>query len=329
MNYFNLEYKYIVVSYGYDYYDYVYRQFKGSDYAIFSHQITFPFFIESLFYRHVLSSRLPFKKFWTKLYVWYLGRYVRSIASSEDKICFLLLAGGKNNILLKYGLAEKLREKYRNSKIVFFINDLVTKTKQPIGLIKDKADLVISFDPGDTDKYELLNHVIPYSDFQFGLSEIEYDITFVGAAKDRFQELLSIHKYLKSQGINSHFHIINVPKQEQVDIDGVVYSGFISYEENLRILSKSRCIIEIVQKEGTGNTIRVGEAIIMGKRILTNNPFIRTNGVYDSSNMSIFTSCEDIDLEFIKDKSEVRYPLKNQIYPINLLHFIESKLHNE
>lgn len=329
MNYCNLEYKYIVVSYGYDYYDYVYRQFQDSDYAIYIHQITFPFLVESLFYRHIFSSKLPFKKFWTKLYVWYLGRCVSSIASSEDKICFLLLSGGKNNILLKYGLAEKLREKYCKSKIVFFINDLVSKTKKPIGLIKGKADLVISFDPGDAEKYQLLNHIIPYSDFQFGTSEIEFDITFVGAAKDRLQELLSIHKYLISQGINSHFHIINVPEQEQVDIEGVVYSGFITYEENLKILSKSRCIIEIVQKEGIGNTIRVGEAIIMGKRILTNNPFIRTNGVYDSSNMSVFTSCEDIDLEFIKNRNEVRYSLKNQIYPINLLYFVESKLRNE
>lgn len=325
----SLEYKYIVVSYGYNYYDYVYRQFQDSDYAIYCHQITFPFLIDSLFYRHVCSSRLPFKKFWTKLYIWRLGRYVRSLASSEDKICFLLLAGGKNNILLKYGLAEKLREKYRKSKIVFFINDLVSKTKQPISLIKDKADLVISFDPGDADKYQLLNHVIPYSDYKFGTSEIEYDITFVGAAKDRLKELLIIHKYLISQGINSYFHIINVPLKDQVDVEGVVYSGFISYEENLKILSRSRCIIEIVQKEGTGNTIRVGEAIIMGKKILTNNPFIRTNGVYDPTNMSVFTSCEDINLEFIKDRREVRYYLKERMYPINLLHFIETKLRNE
>ena len=64
----------------------------------------------------------------------------------------------------------------------------------------------------------------------------------------------------------------------------------------------------------------------MGKKLLTNNQFIRTNGVYDSSNMSVFTSCQDIDLEFIKDKREVRYSSKEQIYPVNLLHFIESKL---
>lgn len=322
----SFEYKYIVVSYGYDYYDYVYHQFKDSDYAIYSHQITFPFFVESLFYRHIFSDRLPFKKFWTKLYVWYLSRYVKSVASSEDKICFLLLAGGKNNILLKYGLVEKLRKKYRESKIVFFINDLISKTKQPISLMKDKADLVISFDRGDADKYKLLNYVIPYSDFKFETSEIEYDVTFVGAAKDRLHELLGIHKYLMSQGINSHFHIINPPEKERFDMAGVVYSGFIPYEENLKILSRSRCIIEIVQKGGTGNTIRVGEAIIMGKKLLTNNQFIRTNGVYDSSNMSVFTSCQDIDLEFIKDKREVRYSSKEQIYPVNLLHFIESKL---
>lgn len=326
-----LKYKYIVVSYGYEYYDYVYRQFMDCDYAKYSHQITFPFLIDSLFYRHILFSkiRLPFKKIWTRLYVWYLNRYVKSIAKIEDRLCFILLAGGKNNILLKYGLVELIRDKYKQSKIVFFINDLVSKTKQPIKLIKEKADLVISFDPGDAKKYNILNHVIPYSDYEFEKQESIFDIAFVGAAKDRLHDLLRIHKYLMSNGVKSYFHIINVPQEEQVDIEGVVYSGFISYKENLSILSKSKCIIEIVQKGGTGNTIRVGEAIIMGKKLLTNNPNILTNGVYDSSNMSIFTKCEDIDIEFIKNKEEVRSSLKEKIYPINLLYFIESKLHNE
>ena len=171
--------------------------------------------------------------------------------------------------------------------------------------------------------------MIPYSDHDFEKREEIYDITFVGAAKDRLKELLNIHKSLVSKGINSHFHIINVPQEQQEDIDGVVYSGFISYEENLRILSKSRCIIEIVQKGATGNTIRVGEAIIMHKKILTNNPHILTNGVYDSSNMKVFSSSEDIDIEFIKNKKEVFYSVRELMYPINLLFFIERNLCNE
>ena len=198
-----------------------------------------------------------------------------------------------------------------------------------IDLIRSKADIVISFDPGDASKYGLLNHVIPYSDQEFKKNEEVYDVTFVGAAKDRLNELLAIHKHLISKGIKSHFHIINAPIEDQESIEGVVYTGFISYIDNLEILSQSRCIIEIVQKEGTGNTIRVGEAIIMGKKILTNNPHIVTNGIYEESNMSVFSSCEDIDIDFIKEKGEIFYSKKSLMYPKNLLFFIEKNLYDK
>ena len=327
----SLKHKFIVVSYGYEYYDYVYHQFENSSYAKYSHNITFPYVLERLYYRHVFNKRinLPFKNLWIKLYLYYISKYVKSIAKSEDKICFLFLSGGKNNKLLEYGLAEELRNKYKDSKIVYFLNDLVSKTRQPIDLIKAKADLVITFDPGDAKKYGLLNHVIPYSDQKFEKNIEVYDVTFVGAAKDRLTELLTIHKYLISKGIKSYFHIINVPIEEQETIEGVVYSGFISYMDNLKILSQSRCIIEIVQKEGTGNTIRVGEAIIMGKKILTNNPHIVTNGIYEKSNMSIFSNCEDIDIDFLKDKEEIVYSKKMMMNPTNLLFFIEKNLYDK
>ena len=240
-----------------------------------------------------------------------------------------MLAGGKNNDLLDYGLTELLRKKYKRLKIVYFINDLVAKTKQPVELMKEKADLVISFDPGDAKKFSILNHIIPYSDFHFNFEKEVYDVAFVGAAKDRLDELISIHRYLINNGIKSYFHIINVPKEKQISIPGIVYSGFITYKENLQILSKSRCVVDIVQKNGTGNSIRVGEAIIMGKKLLTNNRCTPNNGVFDADYMQVFSDCTDINLDFLRDMSTPNYTIKEKLYPVNLLYFIEENLGNE
>lgn len=325
-----LKYKYIIISYGYDYYDYVYRQFDNSTYATFSKEINFPFFPRKAY--NLLVSRLKmssFREWWTLLYVYYIDKCIEKVASRNDHICIIMLAGGKNNDLLDYGLTELLRKKYKKIKIVYFINDLIDKTKQPVELMKEKADLVISFDPSDAKKYSILNHIIPYSNFDFNLEKEEYDVAFVGAAKDRLEELISIHRYLIDNGIKSYFQIINVPKEKQISIPGVVYSGFITYKENLQILSKSRCIVDIVQKNGTGNTIRVGEAIIMGKKLLTNNVHTPTNGVYDEKYMHVFTDCTDINLDFIRDPASPNYTIKESMYPINLLYFIEESLHNE
>lgn len=322
----SFHYKYIVLSYGYDYYDYVYRQFKDCEYAVYSHELKFPSILEPLFYHHMSAEINLFKEKWVNIYIYIIDKYVRLIAKNNERICFVLLGGGKNNVLLHYGLTDKLREKYKESKIVFFISDLVLKTKQPIQLMKEKADLVISFDPGDAKRYDILNHIIPYSDYKFKNEEEIYDVAFVGAAKDRLDELISIHRNLVNNGVKSHFHIINAPIDKQIAVPGIVYSGFISYEENINILSKSRCIIDIVQKEGKGNTIRVGEAIIMGKKLLTNNTYTPYNGVYDERFMQVFTDSNDINLDFIKDKTKPNYTIKEKMYPVNLLRFIESRI---
>ena len=324
-------YKYVVISYGYEYYDYVYRDYQNCSYAKYFNEIRFPHFLESLYHRHISLplNTVLFRDRWTKVYVHYIDKQIKTFVKDGEIVCFLLLAGGKNNQLLRYGLTEHLRRKYSRCKIVYFINDLVAKTNQPIELIKSKADLVISFDPGDAMKYNVLYHVIPYSKNTFCKSTVEYDIAFVGAAKDRLHTLLDIHKYLISNGVNSHFHIINAPEKDQEQLPGVVYSGFITYEENLSVLSKSRCIIEIVQKGSCGNTIRVGEAIMLRKKILTNNPRIAINGVYDSTNMRIFSNCKDIDIDFIKEKIEVKYSIADLMYPDNLLLFIEKNIIDE
>ena len=196
----SFRYKYVVISYGYDYYDYIYRDYQNCYYAKYFNEIKFPHLLESLYYRTLSlpNSKTFFKDIWTKLYIHYIENKISSFVAVDEKICFLLLAGGKNNQLLKYGLAEPLRKKHKGCKIVYFINDLVKKTNQPINLIKLKSDLVISFDPGDALKYNLLNHVIPYSYNVFSERKLEYDVVFVGAAKDRLQKLLEIHKYFIS-----------------------------------------------------------------------------------------------------------------------------------
>lgn len=326
----SLKYKFIVVGYGYDYYNYVYRQLTELPNTSFT--INWP---SSRIIRRIFSDffsyNLPFKKVWLRFFICFLKRKARNMnCDNKDNICFLLLAGGANNTLLSYNLCERIKDSFENSKVVFFINDLISKTKQPVFLMKEHADLVYSFDPQDCKKYCLINHVIPYSDFPFP-KEVspKYDIAFVGAAKDRLNEILLIYFYLVKNNVKCYFRIIGVPKEKQIQADGLFYSGIISYDENLKILNNCNCILDVIQGDSSGNTIRVGEAIILGKKLLTNNTNTPHNGVFDENNMRVFNKPEDIDIQFLLDRSSVSYDIKEKMYPIDLLHNIDSYIGNE
>lgn len=324
------KYKFVVVGYGYDYYNYVYRQLVDSPNAIYINN-----WPKTRITRRVFGDcflhKVPLRHLWVTLYINFLRRIVKKKGFNfNEKICFVFLAGGANNELLQFGLCDKVRKSFENCKIVYFINDLVGKTKQPVSLMKEDADLVYSYDPLDCEKYGLINHVIPYSNYIFPIKGVpKYDVVFVGAAKDRLGEILSIYYYLSNHEVKCHFRIIGVPKEQQVIEEGISYSGRISYEENLRILLDSNCILDVIQGESSGNTIRVGEAIVMGKKLLTNNIHTRYNGVFDGNNMRVFTNVEEIDLPFLLDRSPIIYDIKEKMYPIELLREIDNKFANE
>ena len=60
---------------------------------------------------------------------------------------------------------------------------------------------------------------------------------------------------------------------------------YISYEEYLEYVKKSRCIIDIYQVGQSGLTRRPLEALFYNKKLLTNNPWIVEFDFYQKSNI--------------------------------------------
>lgn len=322
-----LKYKYIVVGYGFDYYNFVYGQLNELPNATFISEWPVSRVARRLIWYHLFCN-LPFQQVWVYFYVLFLKKIVRGMhLVTRDRICFLLLAGGANNALLKYNLCERIKKTFVNSKVVFFINDLVGKTGQPVSLMKEHADLVYSYDPNDCIRYGLINHVIPYSDYTFPQTgSPEYDVVFVGAAKDRLNDIMSIYFALTEKGVACYFQIIDVPEDTQIQNEGICYSSRIAYEENLRLLQKGNCILDIIQGDSSGNTIRVGEAVILGKKLLTNNMHTPYNGVFDDRNMLYFENIDDKVIQFVLDRTPVAYDIKRKMYPMDLFHDIENNI---
>ena len=315
-----------------EYYNYAFNEVKELDYAFFDNCFSPNNSILKLFYKIHISQRinniinLPFKELWYKKRI---NRLLK-IFKSEDKICFILFSS-----CLEYenaGFSKIIREKFPNSKIVYFFHDLVRKNILRKELAENNhgiADLIYTYDFGDSQKYNLKFHNVPYSEISFFSNNIQpkYDVSFVGRVKDRLDVIISAYNELKNQGLSCGFFITGVPKEKQILKDEIHYCNLMKYEEYLKIAAKSKCLLEIIQNSGTGNTLRVNEAIILNKLLITNNKWLKNNPIYDSENMKITDNFKDINVKaFIDSHKIVCYKNKKELLPSAFFKQIEKDL---
>ncbi len=318
--------KFLVIGYGYDYYEKVFSQVKDMNNAIFCNNVRFNF-IERILY-HIHNSNkinqiinLPLKEFWSKYYTKKLKKYIKKLAiSQDDNLYFIFLAGGLNNNLLKIGLCTYLRKQYKNCHIVFFCTDLIETTHKPIWEMKRKADLVISYDPKDAQKYGIEFHNVPYSNIKqnYKTTIITSDICFIGAAKNRLKDIYKIYDYLIQNRCKCEFYITGVRTEDQRIGNGLYFVDSLSYEQYLSVIMRSNCMLELIQQKSSGNTLRINEAIIFDKRIVSNNQYLVNNELYQEEYMFVFDDVTKIDKSFILNKTKVNYKNKRELYPDKL-----------
>ena len=123
--------------------------------------------------------------------------------------------------------------------------------------------------------------------------------------------------------------MMGVPVSERAACEGIVYTDSpVSYEENLRYCTESKCIIEILQHEASSPTFRTWEAISLNRKLLTSNQNIKTSPFYDERYVSIFHDEADIDWTFIEENNPYPdgNPYQEQISPTRLIEFMEREL---
>lgn len=262
---------------------------------------------------------LPFKNIWNPF------QFINSFNNS-NQICFIFFAGRRE--LLSRSFISYLRKEYTNSKFVFFLQDLVSKQRDiNIDEIKSNFDLVLSFDHGDVLKYGLVYYPLVYSKPKDKLLQgvIESDVYFVGKAKNRLKEIIATYEFLSDNGFVCDFHITGVEQKQQIYKDKINYCMQMPYIDNLRHILKTKCLLEIMQKEGTGYTLRVCEAIMYDKKLLSNNKELGKAPFFKKNNISIFNDPTKIDLSFLsKDVEFVDYEFKNKLSPLNMLDYIDK-----
>lgn len=189
-------------------------------------------------------------------------------------------------------IAEYIKSKNSNCKIILYFWNPINPNN--IHILKDtNTDEFWSFDKKNAKKYKLLYNPQFYTN-QIKLNEVEKenDVLFLGRAKNRKRIIEEIDNKMKQEGISTKFYIIEKDK------------NLIDYQEYLKMIEKSKCILDIVNEGQNGLTLRCMEALFLKRKLITNNKEIKNYDFYNSNNVFIVG---ENNIENIKEFVDGKY----------------------
>ena len=243
--------------------------------------------------------------------------------SKEDEVFFIFVRH-EPWFFGEDGFLHFLRKQFPKSKLVY----LLINVNRYLGINFDEFcpcfDRVLTIDEGDAEKYGLELHPFFYSPIEQDDESIaESDCFYVGNAKGRLEEILEAYELLSSNGLRCDFHIVGVPEDQQRYKECISFNKPLDYDEVVFRTKKTKMLLEIMQEGQTSGTLREHEAVVYGKKLLTNNQYIVNRNFYNPENIFLFKEIRDIPVNFLTAKKlPAEYPHKESISPRALLKFL-------
>ena len=88
----------------------------------------------------------------------------------------------------------------------------------------------------------------------------------------------------------------------------------------------AKCMLDINQTGAVGYTSRFLEAVIYNKKLIADNPSIRSTKYYNPQFIQLVEKMDDIDPEFVKNDIIPDYQYGGDFSPIHLLKQIDDEL---
>jgi hypothetical protein len=139
-----------------------------------------------------------------------------------------------------------------------------------------------TFDPADAQRlgFQWRHQVYRQVDVDPSLPKL-CDVSFVGIDKGRLPQLEHWRQQLQAEGFNCHFHIVrDKRKRYDAQAQGLTTDRWMPYPECLALMQRSDCLLELVQANQQGLTLRSLEAAFLNKKLITNNPTILDTALY-------------------------------------------------
>lgn len=321
--------KFLVISLSHEYCTYMYQDAIDTGHVyccplnILENTSKIKQFILRLYQSRALGKmvKLPFRKYAMRL-------YTQSIGIPNEEYDFLIF---QMDMLRddRVDFVKYLKQKYPEAKTILHFHDIISSRKGAINLDNlQYFDAAYHYDKVEADKYGFIYQPTFMSPIKVEVKdEYESDLFFCGVSKGRLQLLIDICKNLSEQGMKCLFLILNVPKQDRKEQDGVVYlDQFISYTEMIKYVQCSKCLLEIIQNGAVGCTLRTWEAILYNKKLLTNNYYLVNETFYNPHQVILFNDLESINCETLK--SEYDNSIDYNVSPIPFFKRLEESFNS-
>ena len=212
---------------------------------------------------------------------------------------------------------EFIRRKNKRIKIkIYYINTMdETDRKAPANYEGFDCDFY-TFDPDDAKKFGMKFKHFYYGGADVCLDGIKIinDVFFVGADKERLNSLKRLQIQFKRLGISYKMIITGTPHKFYSKDDKKLLSPPISYDEVIQSVAESRAVLDITKDRQSGITLRPMEAMMLDKKLVTNNPNVKKYDFYNPENIFILQERDIEELPIFLRSAVVPVPnsIKNE-----------------
>lgn len=230
---------------------------------------------------------------------------------------------------------KKYKRKFKNLKYVLLYTDILSSVvSADAKFLMDKKvfDLVYAIDDNDVKKYNLLKTYTPYSKNEdYCNIKPAIDLYFCGGCIDRESICKSIAKKAIENNVTAKIDMLctkefSGKKEYEQVINYLSRKEFVDYPETLKRELNARCMLDIVRPGQIAHTLRIYEAIVYNRKILTNNKAIFDFKFYNPKYIQYFDNADNIDWDWVKNDIDVDYKYNGEFSPVHFINDIYSKL---
>lgn len=285
-------------------------------------------FLMKIHFSYFLNCKiiLPGKRIWEKFFS------LNSLLQDQNKEYYIIVV---NNAIHKIDIStlNKLHEQ-KNVHVISLLLDSFDKLPRNVTKMirKTDFDLIYSFQKSDCDKYgfKYTNQIYSKDILPESSQNVKNDVFFVGLAKNRIDDIYKVYTLLTSKRIKCRFIVIvskyKIHKLRKKYQGLILQTKRISYNQVLKEIANTKCILEICQEGQDGLTMRFYEALFYNRKLITNNKMAEQHPCYRKEYMDVYDKIENIDIEKIKRLDSVDYGYKNEMSPVHFCEIIKKDI---
>jgi len=209
------------------------------------------------------------------------------------------------DVFLDSDVAEYIENKAPHARLIIFYRNPWFNNYYVSAEARKKCE-VWSFDQEDCKKYGLKYNPQFYLYSLLNQKEdprYASDVFFVGKDKNRLPLLLEIKDRLEAQALKMQLYVVgerNVHYNKSAA--AFIHGDLLAYEEVLKYTKNTKCLLELMQENQQGFTLRTVEAMFFNKKLITNNAYLKQCDFYEACNIYVLGQ-EQRDLAtFLQDK---------------------------